>query len=101
MQYLEKWGLGLSTSNTDDDRHPYLDSEWKNLSGGECQRVLLAIALSSLPQVLLLDEATSGLDLESELRVEDSVVEYVKTHGAVVLWVTHSEDIAERLLNQG
>jgi len=100
MQYLEKWGLGLSTSITDDDGHPYLDSEWKNLSGGECQRVLLAIALSSLPQVLLLDEATSGLDLESERRVEDSVVEYVKTHGAVVLWVTHSEDIAERLLNQ-
>ncbi len=101
MQYLEQWGLVSRTSNSDDDRHPYLDSEWKNLSGGECQRVLLAISLSSLPQVLLLDEATSGLDLESELRVEKSVVEYVRTYGAVVLWVTHSEDIAERLLSQG
>jgi ABC-type iron transport system FetAB ATPase subunit len=60
--------------------------------------MLLAIAMASHPRVLLLDEATSGLDSESERKVEKSVKDYVKTHNAAVLWVTHSDDIAERML---
>jgi ABC-type iron transport system FetAB ATPase subunit len=60
--------------------------------------MMLAIALASRPCVLLLDEATSGLDGESEQKVEESVLEYVKTRDAAVLWVTHSGYIAERLL---
>jgi ABC-type iron transport system FetAB ATPase subunit len=78
-------------------QHP-LDREWKTLSGGESQRMILAIAMASRGRILLLDEATSGLDNEIQKRVEESVVDYVKTNGAAVLWVTHSEDIAERLL---
>lgn len=79
-------------------QHPYLDKEWKILSGGESQRTLLAIAMASRPQILLMDEATSGLDAKTEKRVEESVVDYVKQHGAAILWVTHSEEIVERLL---
>jgi ABC-type iron transport system FetAB ATPase subunit len=60
--------------------------------------MLLAIAMSFHERILLLDEATSGLDDKMQKRVEESVVDYVKTNGVVVLWVTHSEDIAERLL---
>ena len=60
--------------------------------------MILAIAMASRGRILLLDEATSGLDNEIQKRVEESVVDYVKTNGAAVLWVTHSEDIAERLL---
>ncbi|ACI64175.1 predicted protein, partial [Thalassiosira pseudonana CCMP1335] len=76
----------------------FLNKEWKVLSGGESQRMLLAIALASRPQILLLDESTSGLDGASERKVEDSVLDYVKRWGACVLWVTHSDDIAERML---
>ena len=32
--------------------------------------------------------------------MEERVVGYAKEHGAAVLWVTHSEDIADRLLKQ-
>ena len=91
------------------------------------QTALLAVAMASRPSVLLLDEATSGLDaevrpyifcdtlyviifmcnalalaflLQAEKRVEDSVVEYAQKYRAVVLWVTHSQDIAERLLQE-
>ena len=48
--YIEKWGMKLPTDESTD--HP-IDKEWKILSGGECQRMILAIALASRPQVLL------------------------------------------------
>jgi ABC-type iron transport system FetAB ATPase subunit len=95
MSYIEKWGMKLPTDKGTD--HP-IDKEWKVLSGGECQRMILAIALASRPRILLLDEATSGLDGESERKVEESVLEYVKNFNAACLWVTHSDDIAERLI---
>ena len=93
--YIEQWGMKLPTERGTD--HP-IDKEWKVLSGGECQRMLLAIALASRPSVLLLDEATSGLDGDSERKVEESVLKYVMNNDAAALWVTHSDDIAERLL---
>jgi len=99
ISYLQDWGMEESHSKSEyEHSHPYLDKEWKTLSGGESQRTLLAIAMASRPQILLLDEATSGLDAKTEKCVEESVVDYVKRYGAAVLWVTHSEDIADRLL---
>lgn len=44
------WGMKLPTDESTD--HP-IDKEWKILSGGECQRMILAIALASRPQILL------------------------------------------------
>ena len=96
--YLQRWGMGEIDHGNDNNRDHPLEREWKTLSGGESQRMLLAIAMSSHERILLLDEATSGLDDKMQKRVEESVVDYVKTNGVVVLWVTHSEDIAERLL---
>jgi putative ABC transport system ATP-binding protein len=61
--------------------------------------MLLAITMASRAKVLLLDEATSGLDNETERLVEESIVEYAKKNGVAVLWVTHSDDIVERLLS--
>ena len=108
ISYLNRWGMGenkhddysydTNANVKGDHHHPYLDKEWKALSGGESQRMLLAIAMASRAKILLLDEATSGLDNETEKLVENSVVEYVTKNGAAVLWVTHSDDIAERIL---
>eukprot|EP00580_Thalassiosira_gravida_P017493 CAMPEP_0201658358 /NCGR_PEP_ID=MMETSP0494-20130426/1263_1 /ASSEMBLY_ACC=CAM_ASM_000839 /TAXON_ID=420259 /ORGANISM="Thalassiosira gravida, Strain GMp14c1" /LENGTH=687 /DNA_ID=CAMNT_0048135331 /DNA_START=4 /DNA_END=2067 /DNA_ORIENTATION=- len=111
MSYLQQWGMGSGSFSDGEngisqfdgeaeEEHPHLDKEWKNLSGGESQRMILAIAMASRPSVLLLDEATSGLDTETEKCVEKSIMEYVKKYHAVVLWVTHSHDIAERLLKE-
>jgi putative ABC transport system permease protein len=96
MAYIQQWGM-QSSGGSFSSNH-FLNKEWKVLSGGESQRMLLAIALASRPQILLLDESTSGLDGASERKVEDSVLDYVKRWGACVLWVTHSDDIAERML---
>jgi ATP-binding cassette subfamily C protein len=61
------------------------------MSGGERQRIVLARALLTQPDVLVLDEATSALDLESEHRVQ-AVIEAL--HGSVTIFI-----VGHRLLN--
>lgn len=87
FQLVQQWGLDASC----------MDAEWKSLSGGESQRVHVAIALASQPQVLLLDEATSALDLDSKLRVEQSIATAAAETGMSVLLITHDADQVERL----
>ena len=77
-----------------------LETGWSTLSGGEAQRVLVAIAMASRPRVLLLDESTSALDVDSKLLVEQSVLHYCRTYGMSVLWITHDRDQMERLASQ-
>lgn len=86
---LGAWGMD-PTANS-------LESEWSTLSGGEAQRVIVAIALASHPKVLLLDESTAALDLVSKKRVEKSVLHYCQTYKTSVLWITHDPEQMERL----
>ena len=60
--------------------------------------MLLAIAMASCEKIFCWTKGTSGLDDETQKRLENSVVYYVKMNGAAVLWAVHNEDIAERLL---
>lgn len=87
ISYISKFGL--SSQN--------LDKEWKVLSGGEAQRIIIAISLASKPKVILFDEATSALDSTTKRAVETSVKEYVKANGAKVLWVSHDEQQSDRM----
>lgn len=71
--------------------------KWSQLSGGESQRVLVALALASKPRVLLLDECTSALDLETKTRVEQSMHEWVIQNNTSIVWVTHDQEQIQRM----
>ena len=62
------------------------------LSGGEQQRIAIARAVLSNPELLILDEATSALDQASERTVRDAIVE--ACHGRTVFMVTHGTAMA-------
>ncbi len=66
------------------------------LSGGQLQRVIIAIALSSRPKLLLLDEPTTALDGETRKNIINLVQNLQKKLGYELLFVTH--DIASAKL---
>jgi ABC-type iron transport system FetAB ATPase subunit len=72
----------------------------ERLSSGERQRLALARLLSNQPRILLLDEPTANLDPVNTQRVERLVTEYLRTHQAACLWVTHAADQIERIASR-
>ncbi len=64
------------------------DRDNRKLSGGQTQRLLLAIALANDPQVLFLDEPTTGLDPQARHNFWD-LIRSIKAEGRTVLLTTH------------
>ncbi|MCC1493163.1 metal ABC transporter ATP-binding protein [Cognatishimia sp. F0-27] len=66
-----------------------LDRQMSALSGGQFQRVLLARALSTDPEILLLDEATQGLDQPGSASFYRQIEDVRKATGCAVLMISH------------
>ena len=66
------------------------------LSGGELQRVLLALALEPIPNILILDEPLSGVDVEGMETLMDMLDEIRKTYDLSILMTTHDFSMLER-----
>ncbi|GII98302.1 peptide ABC transporter ATP-binding protein [Sediminihabitans luteus] len=77
------------------DRH--LDRVMRTLSGGEKQRLALAFALATRPEVLLLDEPFTALDPNTRAEVVGRLRAIVESEGIALLVVSHDLELLERL----
>ncbi|MCO4847896.1 MAG: ABC transporter ATP-binding protein [Yoonia sp.] len=82
---LDAVGLGNRT-----DHYP------GQMSGGEQQRVALARASAPRPRILLADEPTGNLDATNGAIIMDLLFDLRDRHGATLIMVTHSADLAAR-----
>jgi peptide/nickel transport system ATP-binding protein len=70
------------------------------LSGGQCQRVLIAMAFSSEPALIVADEPTTALDVLTQGRILRLLKEQQDRHGAAVLLITHDLQMAARVCDE-
>lgn len=77
-----------------------IDKRVGTLSGGELQRVLLALALEPLPNILILDEPLSGVDVEGMETLMDMLDEIRKTYDLSILMITHDFSMLPRYADQ-
>ncbi|MDA8278620.1 MAG: ABC transporter ATP-binding protein [Actinomycetota bacterium] len=75
------------------------DTAYRYLSGGEKQRLSLALAIVGKPSILFLDEPTAGVDAAGKAIIREAITRYAK-EGATVLVTTHELNEAERLANR-
>lgn len=74
-----------------------LDRFVPELSGGQLQRVVIAIALEQEPKLILLDEPTTALDPETRTLILDLLRKLQKIHGFKMLFVTHDMNSAKAI----
>jgi len=77
-----------------------IDKRVGTLSGGELQRVLLALALEPMPNILILDEPLSGVDIEGMETLMDMLDEIRKTYDLSILMTTHDFSMLPRYADQ-
>ncbi len=77
-----------------------IDKRVGTLSGGELQRVLLALALEPMPNILILDEPLSGVDVEGMETLMDMLDEIRKTYDLSILMTTHDFSLLPKYADQ-
>ena len=89
------WRPLLPRLGLEDKRDTYVEK----LSGGQSQRVFVALALINNPELVFLDELTTGLDPQSRLAIWD-VIREIRDSGTTVVLTTHFMEEAERLCDR-
>ena len=79
-----------------DDATARYDAYPFELSGGMCQRIVIAIALACDPQLLIADEPTTGLDITTQKAVMDLVGDLARARGMGMILITHDLGLASQ-----
>ncbi|PWA12211.1 hypothetical protein DCC39_07200 [Pueribacillus theae] len=74
--------------------------QFRTISGGEKQRVLLAKALAQEPEILLLDEPTNHLDIKHTFNMLNLLKEWQKTKGLTIFAILHDLNVASLYANR-
>jgi ABC-type glutathione transport system ATPase component len=64
------------------------------MSGGMCQRTVIAMALACKPRLLLADEPTTGLDVTTQKAIMELLVELTRSRGMSTMFITHDLGLA-------
>ncbi|MEP3331210.1 ABC transporter ATP-binding protein [Sedimentitalea sp.] len=70
------------------------------LSGGMCQRIMIAAALLCDPELIIADEPTSALDVTTQVKVMDMLMSACRERGVAVLFITHDLALASAYCDQ-
>jgi len=81
------------------DLGPILKRRNDQLSGGQLQRLMLALALVNKPRLVFLDEPSTGLDPQSRRNLWE-IVRSIKADGKTIIMTTHSMEEAETLCDE-
>jgi len=86
--------LALPNPETIGDQYPH------QVSGGQLQRLMAAMALMSDPEVLILDEPTTALDVTTQIEVLRSFKKVVKESGITAVYVSHDLSVVAQMADQ-
>ncbi len=89
VELLAKTGIPTPAKRLDDFPHQF--------SGGMRQRVMIAMALSSSPQLIIADEPTTALDVTIQAQIVELVKKLQSELGTAVIWISHDLGVVARL----
>jgi dipeptide transport system ATP-binding protein len=96
IELLEQVGIG--------DAEQRLRSFPHQMSGGQCQRVMIAMAIACNPKLLIADEPTTALDVTIQKQILDLLVRLQAQHGMGLIMITHNigvvAETADRVIVQ-
>lgn len=86
--------LDLPSPQTFGDRFPH------QVSGGQLQRAMIAMAMACEPELLVLDEPTTALDTSTQIEVLAAIRRMLRSHGAAGLYITHDLALVAQLADR-
>ncbi len=90
--------VGIAEPETKLNAYPH------QMSGGQCQRVMIAIAIASNPRLLIADEPTTALDVTIQKQILDLLMDLQEKHGMALILITHDMGVvaetADRVIVQ-